>query len=515
MSIGKTFKLNMRLIAEALERHYIKIEFYSREDRRVYNRVGVFYDKNALKPGILYLIPASDWRKEYEDCEGSGFVIIGRISLEDAPDNSSFIQVIDECNQYLILDVLQELFLLFDEWNQNLQLSLNSQRPLDLIIQASEKVFRNPMFIHDNYFYVLAHSEQLSKGNIWETDHKTGRPVVRSAIRNDFQLDQEYLEGLSEKKAVMFSANQRGYQILYRNLYSEGHHIGRVLVDELVDVIQPGDYEVMEFLADFIQETIRIKGLTRGEHDDQMDQHIRQLLGGHLKDNQNMIRMLMEKGWSRDDSYRCLKMVPNQTEAYLVSNTAVVDRLHVLLPSCYPLLYEDGAVVIVNMTRIEKSITEIVSGLAVFLRDNLLKLGISSEFKGFFRLPSGYKQATVALEQGRRSDSMYWYQYFENYMMEYVSETMSAEMPLEMLISGALNTLKQYDADNKTELYKTLRIYIRLERNLLQTAKQLFIHRSTLSYRIERIQAITGINLDDDKERLKLLFSFVLDEYSG
>ncbi len=90
---------------------------------------------------------------------------------------------------------------------------------------------------------------------------------------------------------------------------------------------------------------------------------------------------------------------------------------------------------------------------------------------------------------------------------------MTAQMPVEMLISGTLNTLKSYDAENNTELYSTLRTYLRMERNLLQTAKKLFIHRSTLSYRIDRIQSITGINLDDEKERLKLLLSFALEEY--
>lgn len=503
----------MRLLAEALERKYIKIEFYSREDNCRFDRVSVFYDGTVLRQGIVYLICAKDWREEFSDVKGCGFIILGRIPLEIVPKTVSSVQILDDCNIFQILDILQDLFTLFDEWNQKLQIALNSQRPLDLIIHASEKVFRNPMFIHDNYFYVLARSEQLDNADIWESDLRTGLPVVRHGIRNDFQLDREYLEGLSERKAVLFSANQRGYQILYRNLYSSQRYIGRVLVDELVNVIQPGDYDVMEFLADFIQETIRNKGLARGGFDDHLDQEVRQLLSGQLRDNQSLLRMMLQKGWRQDDLYLCMKLVPNQTEAFLVSNTAVVDRLHVLMPSCYTLLYEDSVVMIVNMTSMDKPVNEIVAGLAVFLRDNLIKLGISSEFSRFFHLRSAYKQATIALEQGKRSESMYWYQYFEDYIMEYVTETMSAEMPVEMLVSDALNILRKYDSDNNTELYNTLKIYLRLERNLLQTAKKLFIHRSTLSYRIERIQNLTGVNLDESKTRLKLLFSFAMEEY--
>lgn len=513
MSLHTSYKLNMRLLAEALEREYIEIELYSRKDHCRFDRVTIFYDVAALLPGVVYLIHAEDWKPEYGDHSDCGFVILGRIPLEDVPKKTSSIQILGECSIFRILDVLQSLFVLFDEWNQKLQIALNSQKPLDVIIYASEKIFRNPMFIHDHYFYVLAHSDQLENADIWETDLRTGMEVVRHGIRNDFQLDREYLEGLSERQAVLFSANQRGYQILYRNLYSSQRYIGRVLVDEIRSVIQPGDYDVMEYLADFIQETIKTKGLAKGGYDDQLDQDIRQLLIGQLKDNQALLRMMVQRGWRQDDRYRCMKLVPNQTEAFLVSNTAVVDQLHVLLPDCYSLIHEDSVVVIVNLTRIDKAINEIVAGLAVFLRDNLIKLGISSEFNGFFQLRSGFRQASIALEQGRRCGSMYWYQYFENYIMEYVAETMTTDMPLEMLISDSLNVLKDYDADNNTELYRTLKIYLRLERNLLQTAKQLFIHRSTLSYRIERIQNLTGVDLNDAGERLKLLFSFALEEY--
>lgn len=513
MDIRKPYRLKMRLLAEALERKYIKIELYGRDDNFRYQRISVFYDAAALKPGVVYLIPAKDWRAEYGEIPEVGFVILGRILLEDVPRHSASIQILDPVSIFQVLDTLQELFGLFDEWNQKLQTALNGERPLDMIIKASEKIFRNPMFIHDNYFFVLAHSEQLKNAGIWEDDLKTGRPVVRSAIRNDFQLDQEYLEGLSVKKTVLFSANQRGYQILYHNLYNENRYIGRVLVEELVNLIQPGDYDVMEYLSEFLQETIKTKGLTGRDYDGQLDQNIRQLLNGQMSDNQNLFLMMDQKGWKQEDAYRCLKLMPNQTESYLVSNTAIIDRLHVLLPNCYTLLYEESAVVIVNMTETEKSIQETVAGLAVFLRDNLIKLGISSEYRNFFQLRSGYKQATIALEQGRRSGSMYWYHYYEQYIVEYVGDTMADEMPVELLLSGALNLLKKYDADNHTELFNTLKVYLRMERNLLRTAKTLFIHRSTLSYRIERIQAITGVDLDNEKERLKLLLSFALEEY--
>ena len=63
-------------------------------------------------------------------------------------------------------------------------------------------------------------------------------------------------------------------------------------------------------------------------------------------------------------------------------------------------------------------------------------------------------------------------------------------------------------------LYYTLEVYLRLERNVVQTSKALFIHRSTLFYRLARIQKIVELNFEDELERLYLELSYELDRLS-
>lgn len=48
--------------------------------------------------------------------------------------------------------------------------------------------------------------------------------------------------------------------------------------------------------------------------------------------------------------------------------------------------------------------------------------------------------------------------------------------------------------------------------NISHTSEALIIHRSTLLYRLERIQTLTGMNLNTPKLRFSLLYSYYLME---
>ena len=61
----------------------------------------------------------------------------------------------------------------------------------------------------------------------------------------------------------------------------------------------------------------------------------------------------------------------------------------------------------------------------------------------------------------------------------------------------------QYDERNpEAELVRTLDIYFRCRFNAAEAAKQLFIHRTTLFYRLNKIKQITMMDFEDPKENL-------------
>lgn len=54
---------------------------------------------------------------------------------------------------------------------------------------------------------------------------------------------------------------------------------------------------------------------------------------------------------------------------------------------------------------------------------------------------------------------------------------------------------------------KTLLVYLRHERNVVETAQVLVVHRNTLNYRVRKIEEITGMDLNDADIRLRILLT--------
>ncbi len=69
---------------------------------------------------------------------------------------------------------------------------------------------------------------------------------------------------------------------------------------------------------------------------------------------------------------------------------------------------------------------------------------------------------------------------------------------------ATLKPLVMYDRKRDTELVKSLIIYFETNGNLKKMSEKLFTHYNTVLYRINRIQEITGKNLDDEGERYGL-----------
>lgn len=122
-------------------------------------------------------------------------------------------------------------------------------------------------------------------------------------------------------------------------------------------------------------------------------------------------------------------------------------------------------------------------------------------------------QAEIALKRAFYLHNDRWVVPFSSAALSYIIGNIQTELKSELLVSPELIRLNEYDEEKGTEYFITLKTYLENERDIPKTAAVLVIHRTTLTYRLDKIQKMLRLNLDDPDTRLYLLISLRLSPF--
>jgi sugar diacid utilization regulator len=152
-----------------------------------------------------------------------------------------------------------------------------------------------------------------------------------------------------------------------------------------------------------------------------------------------------------------------------------------------------------------KAIQRYVKGL---LPDLTVSVGIGDFKQDPAQLPEAYSEARVALEIGHRIHGPSSVSTFGKTGTYKLLFRVLQENPeeLEAFYGETLEPVVHYDSRYGTELVQTLITYLGNDASTVRTAGDLFAHRHTIRYRLDRVSELTGLDVDksEDRERLTL-----------
>ena len=97
----------------------------------------------------------------------------------------------------------------------------------------------------------------------------------------------------------------------------------------------------------------------------------------------------------------------------------------------------------------------------------------------------------------------------EESRLPYIASLLARQTVLDMK-HPSLYLLEEYDRKNDTQFSQTLCCFLKNNCSYIETAKELYIHRSTLLYRLNRIRELTELDLDNYDVRLSLQISYLI-----
>lgn len=148
-----------------------------------------------------------------------------------------------------------------------------------------------------------------------------------------------------------------------------------------------------------------------------------------------------------------------------------------------------------------------------FLIKNNIKLAISKSFINLLEFKKYYIQSLKALELGKILKPNYHIVFYEELQFYDLISFINKEINLKEYYHKSLKSLNQYDEINNTNYYHTLFLYLKNNQNSTLTAKDLFIHRNTMLYRINKIKELTNIDFSNTEETFQVLLSYKIMNY--
>lgn len=180
-------------------------------------------------------------------------------------------------------------------------------------------------------------------------------------------------------------------------------------------------------------------------------------------------------------------------------------QLEKQINGCKAFALKDKIVAIFDMKRVNADKDKIIFELEQFLLKNQLQGGMSTQFSDLKELQSHIHQAIYAFETGSSQAEPTHLYLFQGYLLKYMLLHAGGKLDARYLIPEGIMKLKEHDRAVGSQYIKVLQVYLENKCNITDSAKELYLGRSTFLYQLDRIKAILNMDLNDKDVRLTLL----------
>jgi hypothetical protein len=276
--------------------------------------------------------------------------------------------------------------------------------------------------------------------------------------------------------------------------------------------IYGSDEVVFEALADNLRRMIFERKLflreaRQSKADDDAERHLRSLLTQDAPERET-IDALNHAGWKESMRYFVCAVEPADKDLRAANASGICLSLESEIEGCCAFTYLPAVAAVIRADGVNidtiHDILRTLSGKAA------LRFGICEAYPGFRFLNQRFSLAMTALNHAKEKNGVAW---FSDAAEAYIAERAVSEYPADLISMRPVFDMARYDREHGTNYIETAERYVANRFNAVKTANDLFIHRSTFLYRLERIKTQFGVDLDGEEISLvHLLLSIRLSK---
>jgi sugar diacid utilization regulator len=234
-----------------------------------------------------------------------------------------------------------------------------------------------------------------------------------------------------------------------------------------------------------------------------------ELLKGKSLSDHDVNKILNHLHYSKENHYFLIVINSPVLSNYSYELTYLKTKILTFIKTDFCVIYEGNIILVVESSS-ESFLAELAfSKFKELLSISCMFAGISRPFHTLEDVKRGYSEAKKAVELGLKMNSDGRIFEYKDFQFYHLLDLCANQEEVRNLCHPALLDLIEHHYELSTTLY----LYLKNGKSQAKTAKELHIQRSSLLYRLRKIEELLAIKLDDYQSLLHIQLSYEILNY--
>lgn len=475
------------------------------EDVRV-----TYSEQTEFDPHTLYIINSKIPSNRISTC-----TFLSLENVEIINDVSNLITLDCDYSPEKLCDHIKKYLISLIKWTEQLDLAIIKDCNLQTLVNISDTIIKNPFLLLDSSFNCIACSNNIMEKDLFYYDVKmNGRPSAETiyTLKQNSQSRCFTYGNFLSKKGYRISTGPTKEQELFTDFLSdESFVLGLNLRFSRVP-LSPGQIDLIGIFVEKIQLYYN-KKLNTEKNTGEIS--FKDFLFPLLLRGDPQAVQLAKNFTPFNNNYMIITTNSNMTRAlaneiretfldsYLFSYKQIY---YIFIPVE---LYSENSTHYIH--KIEKHLNEIGQRYST-------TFGVSGPVSGYKWLNVACEQALRTIELSNKSidedNTMTYVNLYRNIALIDMLTCFFKEHPLSSFAPLHYLAMRNDDELNNTDYCSFIKTYLLNNCNGAQTAKKLFLHKNSVSYRVEKLKARYNLNFDNTYDQILYLLSYITDLYT-
>jgi hypothetical protein len=503
-------KINTAIIGERLaEKFDVKVYGPSTPERDL-RPVAFIASDEETEDGYVYVGESQRMPQKAACARNALYICVGsEIPSFLTGGDYHVIQVFGLVTVIDVFNYLQSAFKRYELWSDELHRNLENEADPREMIRVSLPIFNNQFTLLDgNLCYMAETKWDKEKGGLILISHSDAtRPQLSKEFTKIYR--DIFSQFRSQKSPFTYKTpfyEGRFYSVYAVNIYAYTKCTCTLAMVDLVHPFHESDYALFDYLRKHIEQAVEKR---RGPTE-QSIMTVKGIIQACVK-GREVSAGTVDHILNTDQLYKKKRTTPRQFACLAIreykpcgrySDEVICKRIEELIEGSTAFPHKGVLVAVFNINQNVESLNSALQIMEEQLILNGMKAGCSDIYEDITQSGGYFRQACVALELGIKYQNdlvIYPYMDFAEYT---IFENFASGLPLQYAIPSGLLKLREHDKDSKTDYCETLLTYLENNCSIAETAKILFIQRSTLYKRQKIITDLLDIDLNDPQKRL-------------